>query len=64
VTSFAIKPFARSLSVRTTRRRLLTSLATVDAPDVDAYRAAAEHERGLASAIAGSWPLVSGPYRV
>jgi hypothetical protein len=64
VTSFALKPFARSLSARTVRPRMLPSLGTVAASDVDPYRAAAAHEQGLAAAIAGSWPLISGPYRV
>jgi hypothetical protein len=63
MTSFAMKPFARSLSVRATRPRALRSPATFDRSVVDPYRADAAHERGLAAAIAGSWPLTSDSYR-
>jgi hypothetical protein len=38
MTSFAMKPFARSLSVRATRPRALRSPATFDRSVVDPYR--------------------------
>jgi hypothetical protein len=63
MTSFAIKPFVRSLSGAATQPRVRPSLATFRPSVVDPYRAAAAREQGLAAAIAGSWPLKTGPYR-
>jgi hypothetical protein len=62
MTSFASKPFARSLSVRSTRPRVLPAL-TFRQSTVDPYRAAAARELGLAAAVAGSWPITSGAHR-
>jgi hypothetical protein len=63
MTSLAMKPFARSLSVRATRPRVLSYLSASSPSVVDPYRAAAARDRGLAAAIVGSWPLASRPYR-
>jgi hypothetical protein len=63
MTSLAIKTITRTLPVRASRPRAQSYLSAPRPSVVDPYLADAAHERGLAAAIVGAWPLASDGHR-